>query len=117
MIKKIFLELVAIREELQAIRRCLESTGTVAVDKVSQKIQEHSQEAASKAELKNREKTLTCPICGASIREKDNFCLKCGSKIKEVCSWCWVKKEDNYSCGKSCCYGWRMLIPEQRRKG
>lgn len=112
MLKKIFLELVAIRKELQAIRRHLELTDTVSVDEISRKIQERSQEEALKMELKNREKTLTCPICGASIREKDNFCLKCGSKIKEVCSWCWVKKEGNYSCGKSSCPGWKLLISE-----
>lgn len=48
MLKKIFLELVAIRKELQAIRRHLEFTDTVSVDKISRKIQERFQEAVSK---------------------------------------------------------------------
>ena len=55
---------------------------------------------------------MICPECKAPIKEKDNFCPKCGNKIKPVCSWCWVKKKDNYNCGENSCPGWKTLIPK-----
>jgi predicted amidophosphoribosyltransferase len=57
---------------------------------------------------------VLCSICGAFVEEKYNFCPKCGSKIKDACSWCWVKKKDNYSCGKDSCPGWKLLIPNKK---
>ena len=37
-----------IKKELQAIRSCPESNTTLSIEKISQKVQEHFQEAASR---------------------------------------------------------------------
>lgn len=57
---------------------------------------------------------MLCSGCGTFVEEKYNFCPKCGSKIKAACSWCWVKKKDNYSCGEDSCPGWKLLIPNKK---
>lgn len=48
MLKKIYFELVYIRKELQEIRKYLESNNTLSVEKISQTVQEHFQEATLK---------------------------------------------------------------------
>lgn len=40
--------LLDIKKELQAIRSCLESNNTLSIEKISQKVQEHFQETASR---------------------------------------------------------------------
>ena len=40
--------LLDIKKELQSIRSCLESNTTLSIEKISQKVQEHFQEAASR---------------------------------------------------------------------
>lgn len=47
MLKKIYLELVGIRKELQAIRSCLEPSNMTSVESISQEIQERLREAVS----------------------------------------------------------------------
>lgn len=38
--------LLDIKKELQEIRKCLELSNTLSIEKISQKVQEHLQEAA-----------------------------------------------------------------------
>lgn len=47
MLKKIYLELVGIRKELQAILGCLESSNMTSVESTSLEIQERLREAVS----------------------------------------------------------------------
>lgn len=54
---------------------------------------------------------MECLVCHGEVKKTDNFCTYCGAKIKKSCN-CWVRKEDNYNCGKSSCPGLKLLIPK-----
>lgn len=56
---------------------------------------------------------MKCLNCGnEEISEKDNFCIICGKKLKKTCV-CWVKKQDNYDCGKDSCPGYGLFQKNQ----
>lgn len=57
---------------------------------------------------------MKCKECGHENKEEANFCTYCGSKLRDKCS-CWVKKKDNYDCGKSSCPGHELIIGELRK--
>ena len=52
---------------------------------------------------------MVCPNCKSEVNNLDNFCMYCGTKLKRTCK-CWVKKKDNYDCGKSSCPGLKLLV-------
>ncbi|MDY4772037.1 MAG: zinc-ribbon domain-containing protein [Lachnospiraceae bacterium] len=52
---------------------------------------------------------MECPNCRLPVNDADNFCVHCGAKLKKTCN-CWVKKKDNYGCGRSSCPGIKLLI-------
>lgn len=54
---------------------------------------------------------MECKNCGHKCMDEDNFCEECGTKLKETCN-CWVRKTDNYNCGKNSCPGNRLLLLE-----
>ncbi|MBD5504123.1 MAG: zinc-ribbon domain-containing protein [Lachnospiraceae bacterium] len=56
---------------------------------------------------------MDCPSCGKKVLETANFCKYCNAKIKDTCSYCWVKKEDNYNCGESNCPGYGLFRLEK----
>ena len=58
-----------------------------------------------------KEKQMRCKECGHKNKEEANFCTYCRSKLRNKCN-CWVKKKDNYSCGKSSCPGYAIVIAE-----
>ena len=55
---------------------------------------------------------MKCKSCGWETDEGDNFCSQCGTKLKEICTYCWVKKKDNYSCGERSCPGHGLYVME-----
>lgn len=55
---------------------------------------------------------MACPNCKAPVDNADNFCMHCGTKLKKTCN-CWVKKKDNYDCGKGICPGIKIFHPER----
>ena len=59
---------------------------------------------------------MGCMKCGNIVSETDNFCSECGTKLKKVCSYCWVKKKDNYSCGELSCPGYGLFALEKSRE-
>lgn len=55
---------------------------------------------------------MKCKKCGANVNDNSNFCKKCGTKLHKKCN-CWVKKRDNYNCGKSSCPGYGLFKVEK----
>ncbi len=58
---------------------------------------------------------MDCKNCGNKASEGDNFCIICGTKLNEVCTYCWVKKKDNYSCEELCCPGYNLFALEKSK--
>ncbi len=58
---------------------------------------------------------MECTKCGSEVSEKDNFCAVCGAKLKEMCGYCWVKKKNNYNCGKASCPGYGVFALEKSK--
>ena len=58
---------------------------------------------------------MHCKKCGDEACSIDAFCSNCGAKLKETCSYCWVKKRFNYSCGEPRCPGYELFTLEKRK--
>lgn len=58
---------------------------------------------------------MKCGSCGKENSGTANFCKYCGKKMKETCSYCWVRKKDNYNCGKSNCPGYNLFRVEKSK--
>ena len=53
---------------------------------------------------------MKCNKCGKENKDDANFCQYCSKKLNETCSYCWVLKKSNYSCGELSCPGRALLI-------
>ena len=58
---------------------------------------------------------MNCPKCGQEMIDVKDYCVNCGKKLKKGCK-CWVKKQDNYDCGKDSCPGYGLFLQESKSK-
>lgn len=66
--------------------------------------------------VKRGDERVKCTNCGnTNISQTANFCIICGKKLKKGCK-CWVKKQDNYDCGKDSCPGYGLFVQESKSK-
>lgn len=62
------------------------------------------------------DKKNICLNCNHENKKEANFCVNCGQKLRESCR-CWVRKQDNYSCGEKSCPGYKLLTQLTKSEG